>query len=266
MDVDVVRTTPITEPMAQLNIGANFKLVPPPDGPARGHLDARDPCSGREEVGGQFRRATACRRAGDGRQSGVRAPDSRGVLHAYNAETGAELWSHYNGVGHNGIISYSASGESNISRCRPDEAAWWPTSSGAVRRTLQEHAERRRCARRLYAEATMKMGRRQGALAPRLQSTDVKINPSSSSALPWHCLSLSARAAKPGSRSGSIGQGERHRGQANVSLPRAASATRAAVVQPAEAKLAGDAITIFLPERIRKGKPGAMPRFRPCLL
>ena len=27
MDLEVVKTTPITEPMAQLNIGANFKLV-----------------------------------------------------------------------------------------------------------------------------------------------------------------------------------------------------------------------------------------------
>ncbi len=42
-------------------------------------------------------------------------PDARGVLRAYNAETGKELWSHNNGVGHNGgIISYSAGGKQYI--------------------------------------------------------------------------------------------------------------------------------------------------------
>ncbi|HEY3149955.1 MAG TPA: PQQ-binding-like beta-propeller repeat protein, partial [Dongiaceae bacterium] len=45
----------------------------------------------------------------------VFVPDARGVLHAYNAENGQELWSHYNGVGHNGgIISYSAGGKQYI--------------------------------------------------------------------------------------------------------------------------------------------------------
>ena len=46
MDLTVEKTTPILEPMAQLNLGATFKLVAPPDGPARGHLRARDPVSG----------------------------------------------------------------------------------------------------------------------------------------------------------------------------------------------------------------------------
>ena len=45
----------------------------------------------------------------------VFVPDSRGLLHAYNAETGEELWSHNNGIGHNGgIISYSAKGKQYI--------------------------------------------------------------------------------------------------------------------------------------------------------
>ena len=42
-------------------------------------------------------------------------PDSRGVLHAYDATTGAELWSHNNGLGHNGgIISYTAKGKQYV--------------------------------------------------------------------------------------------------------------------------------------------------------
>src|SRR5437762_9348691 len=49
MDLTVQKTTPILEPMAQLNIGADFKIVAPPDGPARGHLDARDPVTGEKK-------------------------------------------------------------------------------------------------------------------------------------------------------------------------------------------------------------------------
>ena len=37
------------------------------------------------------------------------------MVHAYNAESGQELWSHYNGVGHNGgIITYTAGGKQYI--------------------------------------------------------------------------------------------------------------------------------------------------------
>ena len=32
MTLEVAKTTPVTEPQVQLNIGANFKLVPPPGG------------------------------------------------------------------------------------------------------------------------------------------------------------------------------------------------------------------------------------------
>ena len=42
-------------------------------------------------------------------------PDSRGVLHAYTATTGEDLWSQNNGNGHNGgIISYRAGGKQYI--------------------------------------------------------------------------------------------------------------------------------------------------------
>ena len=59
MDLDVVKTTPILEPMAQLNIGANFKLTNPEGGKAlwprqRARSDHRP-----EEVGGQVPRAAA---------------------------------------------------------------------------------------------------------------------------------------------------------------------------------------------------------------
>ena len=42
-------------------------------------------------------------------------PDRRGTLHAYDAETGAELWNHSDGTGHQGgIISYAADGKQYV--------------------------------------------------------------------------------------------------------------------------------------------------------
>jgi alcohol dehydrogenase (cytochrome c) len=114
MEIEVKKTTPITEPMAQLNIGADFKLVPPPDGPAHGHLDARDPVTGAKKWEVTFEEPPLASVLSTGGNL-VFVPDARGVLRAYHAETGKELWSHYNGVGHNGgIISYSAGGKQYI--------------------------------------------------------------------------------------------------------------------------------------------------------
>jgi alcohol dehydrogenase (cytochrome c) len=45
----------------------------------------------------------------------VFVPDAEGVVHAYNADSGQEVWSHNNGMGHNaGIISYMAGGKQYI--------------------------------------------------------------------------------------------------------------------------------------------------------
>ena len=45
----------------------------------------------------------------------VFVPDSRGVIHAYDAETGTELWNHSDGTGHQGgIVSYAVGGKQYI--------------------------------------------------------------------------------------------------------------------------------------------------------
>jgi alcohol dehydrogenase (cytochrome c) len=113
-EMEVVKTTPIVEPMAQLNLGANFKFVNPPDGKARGHLDARDPLTGTKKWEIVYDEPPLASVLATGGNL-LFVPDARGVLHAYNAETGQELWSHNNGVGHNGgIISYRAGGKQYI--------------------------------------------------------------------------------------------------------------------------------------------------------
>ena len=114
MELTVEKTTPVLEPMAQLNLGATFKAVAPPDGPARGHLSARDPVTGEKKWEVNYKYpplASVLATAGNL----VFVPDSEGVVHAYNADTGEELWSRNNGIGHNGgIISYMAGGKQYI--------------------------------------------------------------------------------------------------------------------------------------------------------
>ena len=114
MDLEVVKTTPILEPMAQLNIGANFTFTNPEGGVAHGHVDARDPITGEKAWEIYFPEPPLASLLSTGGNL-LFVPDSRGVLHAYNATTGEELWSHNNGLGHNGgIISYTAEGKQYI--------------------------------------------------------------------------------------------------------------------------------------------------------
>jgi alcohol dehydrogenase (cytochrome c) len=114
MDLEIVRTTPVTEPQAQLNIGASFTWRDPEGDKAHGHLSARDPVTGEKKWEVHFPEpplASILATAG----GLVFVPDSRGYLRAFNAETGEELWSHNDGVGHNGgIISYTANGKQYI--------------------------------------------------------------------------------------------------------------------------------------------------------
>lgn len=114
MDLEIVKTTPITEPMAQLNIGANFTFTNPKGGKAYGHVDARDPITGKEAWRIDFPEPPLASLLSTGGDL-LFVPDSRGVIHAYDARTGAELWSHNNGLGHTGgIISYSAKGKQYV--------------------------------------------------------------------------------------------------------------------------------------------------------
>lgn len=112
--LDVQKTTPVTEPQAQLNIGAKFEAVKPPSGEIYGHLDARDPVTGAKKWEVKFAHpplSSVLATAGDL----VFVPGAGGTLHAYNAETGQELWTHNDGIGHvGGIISYSAGGKQYI--------------------------------------------------------------------------------------------------------------------------------------------------------
>jgi len=114
MDLDIVKTQPVTEPAAQLNIGATFTFKDPIGGKAHGHVDARDPVTGKVAWSVDYPEpplASLLSTAG----GLVFVPDTRGWLHAHDAKTGKELWSANNGAGHQGgIISYETGGKQYV--------------------------------------------------------------------------------------------------------------------------------------------------------
>jgi alcohol dehydrogenase (cytochrome c) len=114
MDLEVVKTTPVTEPHVQLNMGANFTIVPPKGGVIYGHVDARDPITGAKAWEIDFPEPPLSSLLSTGGNL-LFVPDARGILHAYNATTGEELWTHNDGLGHNGgIISYAVKGKQYV--------------------------------------------------------------------------------------------------------------------------------------------------------
>jgi len=115
IDLEVVRTEPITEPFVQLNIGANFTFVPPKGDKMRGHIRGRDPVTGKIKF--EIPYPGAIPHAGLLTTGGnvLFVPEADGTIVAYDASNGKKLWSHNNGQGHNGgIISYMAKGKQYV--------------------------------------------------------------------------------------------------------------------------------------------------------
>jgi PQQ-dependent dehydrogenase (methanol/ethanol family) len=114
MDLEVKKTTPVLEPMAQLNIGANFNITHPQGGKAYGHVSGRDPITGAKKWEVKFDEPPLASLLSTGGNV-LFVPDARGWLHAYDARDGKELWKHNNGQGHNGgIITYRANGKQYV--------------------------------------------------------------------------------------------------------------------------------------------------------
>jgi alcohol dehydrogenase (cytochrome c) len=115
IDLEVVRTEPITEPVVQLNIGANFTFRAPEGDKLRGHIRARDPISGKVKF--EIAYPGAIPHAGLLTTGGnvLFVPEAEGTLVAYDASNGRKLWSHNLGQGPNGgIISYMAKGKQYV--------------------------------------------------------------------------------------------------------------------------------------------------------
>ena len=115
IDLEVVKTEPIVEPVVQLNIGANFTAVGPDGGKMHGHIRARDPITGKVKFEiaypGAIPHASLLSTGG----GLLFVPEADGTLAAYDASNGKKLWTHNNGQGHDGgIISYLAGGKQYV--------------------------------------------------------------------------------------------------------------------------------------------------------
>ncbi|MEO6023204.1 MAG: PQQ-binding-like beta-propeller repeat protein [Burkholderiales bacterium] len=115
MDLDIVKTEPVTEPVVQLNIGANFTMHGPGDKKAFGHIRARDPITGKVKF--EIPYPGAVPHGGLLSTAGnlLFVPEADGMFTAYDANNGKKLWSHNNGQGSNGgTISYTAKGKQYV--------------------------------------------------------------------------------------------------------------------------------------------------------
>jgi len=116
IDLTVNKTEAVTEPVVQLNIGADFTANPPAgEKSMHGHIRARDPITGKVKFEiaypGATPHASLLSTGGDV----LFVPEADGNLVAYNASTGKKLWSHNNGNGmEGGIITYLAGGKQYV--------------------------------------------------------------------------------------------------------------------------------------------------------
>ena len=113
-EVKVEKQVPQTEPAAGLFFGGDQVAKHPPGGEAYGHLDARDPVTGERKWSINFKYppiGSVLSTAGNLVFHG----DLEGIVHAYDADTGEQLWHFRTGSGHRGgPISYSVNGKQYI--------------------------------------------------------------------------------------------------------------------------------------------------------
>jgi PQQ-dependent dehydrogenase (methanol/ethanol family) len=110
----VKKAAPVTEPMAQFYLDGGFDVYGPNHGKPWGHVEARDPVTGKAKFSIRFPEPVLASLLSTGGNL-LFVPDTRGWLRAYDATTGKELWRHNDGAGHSGgIISYMAHGKQYI--------------------------------------------------------------------------------------------------------------------------------------------------------
>jgi len=113
-EITIRKEEPITEPSAELYLGGEIIAKPAPGGVAPGHLDAFDPLTGELKWQVPFRYPVLGSVLATGGDL-VFVGDAEGVFHAYDAETGEELWNFRTGSGHrSGPISYAVNGKQYI--------------------------------------------------------------------------------------------------------------------------------------------------------
>jgi PQQ-dependent dehydrogenase (methanol/ethanol family) len=114
-DQEVVKLDNFAPYSGKLNIGATWNVVAPPGhDKAYGHVDARDPITGKVVWRVEYKYFPLASLLST--KGGLLfVPGADGMLDALDAKTGQKLWSHNDGIGHHGgIISYMAGGKQYI--------------------------------------------------------------------------------------------------------------------------------------------------------
>jgi PQQ-dependent dehydrogenase (methanol/ethanol family) len=116
MDLTVQKVEPVTEPAAQLFIGADFTFkVPKGEKSMRGHIRARDPASGKVKFEITYPGATPHSSLLSTSGDVLFVGEADGMFTAYDVNNGKKLWTHNNGLGHGGgIITYMAKGRQYV--------------------------------------------------------------------------------------------------------------------------------------------------------
>ena len=170
MTLDVEKTTPVTEPQVQLNIGADFRMLAPPSGEIYGHLDARDPITGAKKWEVRFPEPPMASVLVDRRQPGVRAGQPRHPARLQRRDR------------HGALDPLTASATGRHHQLRRGRQAVHRRHGGLrqhgqrrfrgdVRRALQEHAARRGHPGRLQPEVGACKGGGARRRPPRIFST-----------------------------------------------------------------------------------------------
>ena len=124
-DLEITKTEPITEPVVQLNIGADFVMHGPgtgaredataKDSKAWGHIRARDPITGAVKYEIKYPKGVPHGGLLSTAGNLLFVPEADGMFTAYDAANGKKLWSHNNGQGSvGGTISYMAKGKQYV--------------------------------------------------------------------------------------------------------------------------------------------------------
>jgi alcohol dehydrogenase (cytochrome c) len=113
-DIEVVKADKPKDFSGQTYFGASWTSVHPEGRKAYGHVDGRDPITGKVSWRVEYKYPPLASLLST-KGGLVFVPGADGNFDALDAKTGKKLWTHNNGIGHHGgVISYSAKGKQFI--------------------------------------------------------------------------------------------------------------------------------------------------------
>ncbi|MFO1318983.1 MAG: PQQ-binding-like beta-propeller repeat protein [Burkholderiales bacterium] len=113
-DIEVVKADPPPAFSGQAYFGASWTSVHPDGRKAFGHVSARDPLTGKIKWEKEYKYPPLASLLAT-KGNIVFVPGADGRFDALDAQTGATLWQHNNGIGHHGgVISYTAKGKQYV--------------------------------------------------------------------------------------------------------------------------------------------------------